>query len=351
MKALIKKIIPRDLTIKIYHLKTDLNFFMIKFFSRSGFLASLYYFIFSKEFYREQRSVLSGRIEYKSSKMKESSALLRRNIHRLEKGLIMQPRRATFASAYIGETVDCYKVALASTILCANEKKWAHDVLIEYFSIIGSDPKIDEAKSSFKKNTDFIKNEPSIPYSHKDLGDIGVNYTQLLSLFKHRRSVRWYKEKPVPMELINKAVNAATLAPSACNRQPYQFFVVNNSEKATDIAKCAMGTTGFSENIQCLIAIVGDLSAYPAERDRHVIYIDSSLAAMQLMLAFETLGLSSCSINWPDVEALEKRISEKLALEYHQRVVMLMAVGYAEPDGGIPFSQKKQHNILVKDVS
>lgn len=353
MRTLFKKILPKNITGNIYHAKTNLNFVFIKLFSKNAFFASLYYFLFSKEFYREQRSVLLGRIEYKRSlnELKDSCALLRRNIHRLEKGLIMRPRREIFADAYIGETVDCYNKAVVSTVLCIEEKKWAHDVLTQYFYIVKANQKISKAKLNFKISDEFNTNNPYIPYQYNDLPEPQVNYEQLYNLFQRRRSVRWYKPTAVPEQLIKKAINAATLAPSACNRQPYNFYVVNDSEKATEVAKFAMGTTGFAENIQCIIAVVGDLSAYPAERDRHVIYIDSSLAAMQLMLAFETLGLSCCPINWPDVEEREKLISKKLDLSYHQRVIMLMAVGYAESDGGIPFSQKKNDKILMKEIN
>ena len=51
-----------------------------------------------------------------------------------------------------------------------------------------------------------------------------------------------------------------------------------------------------------IIVIVGELDAYEYDRDRHLIYIDGSLAAMTFMLALETLGLSSCPINWSGVE-------------------------------------------------
>ena len=112
-----------------------------------------------------------------------------------------------------------------------------------------------------------------------------------------------------------------------------------------------MGTAGFSENIPAIIAIVGDLSAYPEERDRHVIYIDGSLAAMQLMLALETLELSTCPINWPDIRNREKRIREIIKLKDYERIIMLMAVGYADPTGGIPYSQKKENNLILKDIS
>ncbi len=93
--------------------------------------------------------------------------------------------------------------------------------------------------------------------------------------------------------------------------------------------------------------MVGDLGAYPEARDRHVIYIDGSLAAMQLMLAFESLGLSTCPINWPDIETAERRLAQKLGLAYHERTVMLLAVGYADPTGGIPYSDKKTDEELI----
>jgi nitroreductase len=92
--------------------------------------------------------------------------------------------------------------------------------------------------------------------------------------------------------------------------------------------------------------VVADLSAYPFEKDRHIIYIDSALASMQFILAVETQGLNSCAINWPDVERHEREMSERLGLEPYQRPVMLIAVGYADEKGLVPFSEKR----VVKDT-
>ena len=108
-----------------------------------------------------------------------------------------------------------------------------------------------------------------------------------------------------------------------------------------------MGTRGFSENIQALAVIVGDLSCYPKEQDRHLIYIDGGLIAMQFMLALESLGLSSCPINWPDIERFEKKLARRLELEIYQRPIMLIAIGYADADSGVPFSQKKSSDELI----
>jgi nitroreductase len=102
-----------------------------------------------------------------------------------------------------------------------------------------------------------------------------------------------------------------------------------------------MGTAGYSHQIPALVVIIGDLSAFEHERDRHVPYIDSSLATMQLMLALETLGLASCPINWPDIEPLEQRMAKRLALKPFERPIMLLALGYPDPEGGIAHSAKK----------
>lgn len=321
-------------------------------FSRYAVLASLHYLLFSRQFDREHKAVLQGRLEYKRSlkQVGRSSALIRRNIHRLEKGLIMQPRRAVFASDYISETVALYAKAVEQASLCDAEFKWATDVLTQYFAVVEDNAVIAKARALFHSTQESAVVATSIPYAHKTLAAAKVSFADLSALFLRRRSVRWYQQKAVDPVLIRQAVNSATLAPSACNRQPYRFDLLSNASDAAEIARCAMGTTGFADNIPCLIVVVGDLSCYPAERDRHVIYIDASLAAMQLMLALETLGLSTCPINWPDIEEREARLQKKLGLAYHERPVMLMAVGYADPEGGVAFSQKKTDELLLRQI-
>lgn len=319
----------------------------------NGFFASLYYSFFNHKFYREHKAVLQAQLEFarRVQKPLNSSARLRRNIHRLEKGLIMQPRRPVFAEAYIGETLTAYQAAVASKALCPQELGWATDVLHQYFTVVSDNTVIAAARAQFNALSSGAVSGSAVPYAHHTLPDNPVSYSQLFTLFQRRRSVRWYQQKPVDSALVHEAVAAAALAPTACNRQPYQFYLINNPEKAADIAKCAMGTVGFADNIPCLIVVVGDLSAYEAERDRHVIYIDAALASMQLMLALESLGLQSCPINWPDEEPREREMAEKLQLQYWQRPVMLLATGYARPDGGVPFSQKKPPQQLIKEIN
>lgn len=355
MKSLLRKILPQSTLLKLRSMAFKFDESVFPFFTKHAFLSTVYYYFFSAQFRREQQAVLLGRLRYNESlnDIKNSSVLLRRNTHRLEKGLIMQPRKAVFAEAYIEETVTCFTKCLQSGTVAGNELKWAQDVLTEYFSVVDIQQSqvIAAAKLHFQhlplaaeSRTEFI------PYQFSERHVSNVNKEQLYQLFKQRRSVRWYEQKTVPMHLIEQGVEMALQAPSACNRQPFQFYTFTSPKRASEIAAIPMGTKGFSENIQSLIVIVGDLSAYPKERDRHVIYIDGGLVAMQLMLAFETLGLSTCPINWPDMEAYEKKMALELALEPFQRPIMLMAIGYGEQSGKIPYSQKKSAQQVIKEM-
>ena len=102
-----------------------------------------------------------------------------------------------------------------------------------------------------------------------------------------------------------------------------------------------MGTTGFSNGYPCIAIVIGRLRAYPEPRDRHVIYIDASLATMSFLFALETQGIASCCINWPEVHELEVEMIKLLRLEVDERPVMLIALGYPDPTARVPYSQKR----------
>lgn len=320
--------------------------------SKSAILSGLYFTFFSRDFFYEHQAILKARLVYKRQQGMhgKSSALLRRNIHRLEKGLIMQPRRSIYALDYISETIAAYRVALSNSEVDQSELQWASDVITEYFSVVDkNNPVINESFLAFNQLSTLCSTSKK-PYSYHQKAPHKVEYEDFLALTKFRTSVRWFQSKSVEIEKIKKAIDAALQAPSACNRQPFQFYSISSQPLLKKLANLPGGTAGFADNIPHLIAVVGDLSYYPLSRDRHVIYIDSSLASMQFMLALETLGLSSCPINWPELINQDKTVASLLNLPQYKRVVMFIAVGYPSNSGMIPYSDKKQAKDILKHV-
>ena len=111
-----KKLLPNSFKERIFDLVNYLQIAIINLFKHSSILSSLYYLFFSRMFDREHKAFLQSKIAYRKYFLNAgvSSPILRRNIHRLEKGLIMRPRKDLFGEKYIIETVDIYNHAVES---------------------------------------------------------------------------------------------------------------------------------------------------------------------------------------------------------------------------------------------
>ncbi len=318
-------------------------------FGSSRILTHLFFTANFLTFNREQSAVLRGRRNYYRNKGtidRSTHVELRRNVHRLEKGLIMRPRRPIFARDYITETIEFYEAAVRQqrtapeTMDCA-EFEWAHDVLTEYFAVSArTDRTVEAARERFEAAGYQAESTGKIPHPKQTLSDI--SYEELEQLIMQRRSVRWYEQRPVEREKIDAALMLARQAPTACNRLPYEFRIYDDPELAREIAQIPFGTAGYAENIPAIAVVVGKLESYFSPRDRHAIYVDGSLAAMQFMLGLETLGLSSSVINWPDFEPLEAKMQKRPKLDMSDRVIMLIGFGYAHSEGMVPYSAKKE---------
>jgi nitroreductase len=319
-------------------------------------VTSLVYSVLSiPTFNREQFAVLRGRRDYyrNLSKARHSRTELRRNVHRLEKGILMRPRRAVFALDYLVETVEFYERAVAQVAAGAlgdeGEMAWAHNVLANYFDIVDrANPVVADAAARFEAT--HARYRPAaadkVPYARARGARSAASYDDLLALAQQRRSVRWFEQRPVPRELVDKALLVGRQSPSACNRLPYEFRIFDDPEMVKTVAAIPFGSAGYAHQIPTLAVVVGRLNHYFSPRDRHIIYVDSALACMPFMLALETLGLASSVINWPDFEPLERRMQARLDLDMDERVIMLIAIGYPDPDGLVAYSEKKSLDVI-----
>ncbi|MDW8078403.1 MAG: nitroreductase family protein [Thermoguttaceae bacterium] len=265
----------------------------------------------------------------------------------------MRPRRTPFALEYIEETLNAYEAALKATLnghpsLSVEQLRWAHDVLAEYFAHGGGHPKLEPLRERFRglPSPPWPCETSLIPYCRELSGAVSVPYEALAALAERRRSVRWFLPKPVPRELIDKALLIAAQSPSACNRQPFVFRIFDDPELVRQVASIPYGAAGYEHQIPVIVVVVGQLRHFFDARDRHLIYIDASLAAMSFMFALETLGLSSCCINWPDIPEREEKMARLLKLEPDERPVMLIALGWPDPEGLVCRSVKKPLRFL-----
>jgi len=279
-------------------------------------------------------------------KEKENIYILRRNVHRIEKGLTVKDRRPVFALGYIRETVAILASLRRSSRISGGDYQWTVHTLKIFFSSAGAHPVIDESRNLFEQMLkEFPEESAKEPEKLRSLAEYrirtAVSSEGFTALLKSRKSVRYFQEKEVETSLLDDAFRICGLAPTACNRQPYRFLVLRDRDLIRRVGTITYGADSFIDNIPCLILVLGDFSAFFSVRDRHVPYIDGSFAALNLIHGLELRGLNSCVINWPDYARFHRKAAGLGLYRSYERILMLMAVGYGAPDAEVPDSTKK----------
>ena len=127
---------------------------------------------------------------------------------------------------------------------------------------------------------------------------------ELKDILLKRRSVRKFTDEPVSKEDIEELLHAAMSGPSACNKKPWDFYVITN-ESVLEELKTASKFTKFSSKLA--IVVCGNLSrALPMQLAEYWIQ-DCSAATENILLRVTDLGLGAvwCGI-YPQKRAVEK---------------------------------------------
>ena len=167
-----------------------------------------------------------------------------------------------------------------------------------------------------------------------------------LRLVMSRQSDRAYdKEHSVEPEKLERILEAARLAPSACNAQPGKFVVVTDRELSRKVGKAAagLGMNKFAKDAPVHILIVEESANITSllggkVKDKHFPLIDVGIAASHIVLAAESEGLGSCILGWFD----EKEIKQLTGIPASKRLLLDIIVGY-------PLKEKRKKIRKVKE--
>lgn len=182
------------------------------------------------------------------------------------------------------------------------------------------------------------------------------NWNAAIQLLKGRRSIRRYKDEPVSDEIIQKIIGATAWAPSASNRQDWEFVVIRNDDvkekmraavgKAWSQALENEATASIADEIQqysrnfdwftkapVVIAVTARepsafLTAIFVERAEAIAgsIISGAMAAQNLMLAAHAIGLGSCCLTGP--LAAEGELKSILEIGSRRKIICLLAAGW-----------------------
>ncbi len=166
---------------------------------------------------------------------------------------------------------------------------------------------------------------------------------EVFKIIKKRRSIRKYRDRPVEKEKILKIIEAARLAPSASNRQPWRFIAVTEKKAISYLAVEALGSINkWAAHAPCIIVGCSVrkniITHYIGEVLSGLSYhlLDVGIAMEHIVLSAEEIGLSTCWMGWFN----ERKLKKILNIPLSWRVVSLLSVGYAVKDHS-PKSKKR----------
>jgi len=173
-----------------------------------------------------------------------------------------------------------------------------------------------------------------------------------LDLVKKRCSVRSYSDRSVSRDDIDTCLEAARLAPSACNSQPWSFIVVDNKEKKDTLADEAFSglysMCAFAKEAPVLVVVITERSSYAATlgsflKGTQYNLIDIGISCEHFLLQAAELGLGTCWIGWFD----EKKVKRYLGLPKGAHVDTIISLGYPR-DESIPEKNRKTLDEIRK---
>lgn len=150
-------------------------------------------------------------------------------------------------------------------------------------------------------------------------------------LILNRQSDRRYLPDSVSKNDIIKCLEAARMAPSACNSQPWKFIVVDDKEKLMEIANAAegFGMNKFAQNAPIIVAVVLEKMNASARigsllKRKDYCMLDLGMAVEHFCLQAADLGLGTCIMGWFN----EKRIGKLLNVPRRKRIPLLITLGH-----------------------
>ena len=175
--------------------------------------------------------------------------------------------------------------------------------------------------------------------------------TRFLDLVRQRRSVRVYADRPVEREKLVTCVEAARLAPSAENVEPWRFVIIDDPELKEKVAAEAFSgiyrPTRWAAKAPALVAILAKLDILANRigaqvQGTHYYLIDIGIAGEHFVLQAQELGLGTCWIGWFN----EKKARKALGIPRSYRLVCFISVGYPAKSSLKPKKRRSLEEIL-----
>jgi len=149
---------------------------------------------------------------------------------------------------------------------------------------------------------------------------------EVFEAIKKRRSIRSYKSDAVPKEKLERVLQAARLAPSAADREPWHFIVVTDQQKRKQLSRGGRFAWFLSESPVVIVGC-GNRKVSPKWYT-----VDTAIAMQNMVIAATGEGLGTCWIG----SFNQQQVKQILSIPDEYVIISLLAIGYASDEEDLP---------------
>lgn len=295
----------------------NVKFFINSLRSRNKELLMQYYNRFSRNAFKNGKCVNE----------KQYEACITRLYHTVEKGLSYENYRAGFGKDSIMTLISTME-EYSKTFGCDAEFYCtAIDVLQQYVkknSIHGfHDEEIENRVTQLRGRG----NEKGgviefVPWTEEELQN--RNYKDFIM---NRHSIRHFSEETVKVNEIEKALELAQHTPSACNRQGWKTYIVQDKSTISEVLKYQNGNRGFGQEIDKLLLVTADLCYFNKDRELFQAYIDGGMYAMSMINALHYYRLGSIPLSAALTIEQENAVRKIMRISDSEVFILYIGVG------------------------
>lgn len=300
-------------------------------------------FIYDYRLYKKYATVFSK----KDIKNKEADLIL--NYHSLEKGMLFENMKMGFAKQRIQnlhkilgdkdviKNISRSQIKVGYQVMCKYYElhlEKGFDIS-EFYTVQQYNCYKEDLKNSYCKNfsgiykwekEDFYKN-----VKEKGFYDFAIS----------RQSIRNFTGNKIPHEQIKEVIKIANTAPSVCNRQASNVYLIEDKIKIDRLLNIQGGFEGYLENVNQLLIVTNDRKYYYTIGERNQFYIDGGIYLLNLLYALHFMKVANCPANWGKTMTAEKKLNAVISIPESEKIICMIPIGEAVQNFNTTLSQRR----------
>lgn len=299
----------------------------------------------------------SGAVFWLYNSDRKIAALIRKDCHRIEKGLALPAPRPWFGQKVLNRMArnldrysarglsdgvvlgECATIATRYHAFFSEKSPPCPDTIAEDLRRIGM--------HTVENGNETVAAGVRILDVAEVRSSVNFDYERFLS---SRSSVRVF-DGSVSDAIIKRAVTLAIMTPSVCNRCPWRVYHISDAEAMKRVLGCQNGNAGFGHTCGNVLVIAMDLRCFEGAGERNQAYVDGGLFAMNLVNALHSQFVATCFLNWSADFLQDSRLRRVLNIPSYEVVITLVGVGKYPEELSVAVSPRPRVDEVLSNVA